>query len=357
MMGGQMAWHPLREVDVRPHPRREVASWHPSRRRLARVALAAALAALGTLDCRKEAPPRPSLDLSYLPSNALLVAYADTVRLKESSLYRDWEARAPEGKSHLAEAKIFLGRLGIAPDKDLDGVAVAFLASPGSGEWVALLRGRFDLEGIKKGLEDPSARMSEESYGHWSVYNLVLVPELGDLSVALVDSTAVALGRSEALRKVLDARDRPKTSLASNAMMKQLIPALEPRAQIWVLLDGQALWRSLGNRQGGLPGGADPQGLGSLSSIVSASLSASLSADISLRLDISGDSPKHAKNLSDALKGILGFARLGQGAKDPEVGRLLDAIQVDGADERIILRADLPGDLAMGLGTKLEASR
>jgi hypothetical protein len=124
-----------------------------------------------------------------------------------------------------------------------------------------------------------------------------------------------------------------------------------------VLLDGQALWRSLGNRQGGLPGGADPQGLGSLSSIVSASLSASLSADISLRLDISGDSPKHAKNLSDALKGILGFARLGQGAKDPEVGRLLDAIQVDGADERIILRADLPGDLAMGLGTKLEASR
>ncbi len=353
-----MAWHPLREVHVRPRPTREVAFWPLSKKRLARVVLATGLAALGALACRKEpAPARPSLDLSYLPSNALLVAYADTVRLKESSLYRDWEARAPEGKSHLAEAKIFLGRLGIASDKDLDGVAVAYLASPGSGEWVALLRGRFDLDQIKKGLEDPSARMSEESYGHWSVYNLVLVPNLGDLSVALVDPSAVALGRSEALRKVLDARDHPRTSLASNAMMKQLIPALEPQAQIWVLLDGQALWRSLGNRQGGLPGGADAQGLGSFSSIVSASLSASLSADVSLRLDISGDSPKHAKNLSDALKGILGFARLGRGGKDPDVGRLLDAIQVDGADERITLRANLPGDLAMHLGTKLEASR
>ena len=94
-----------------------------------------------------------------------------------------------------------------------------------------------------------------------------------------------------------------------------------------------------------------------MSSIVSASLSASLSEDVSLRLDIGGDSPKHAKNLSDALKGILGFARLGPGGKDPDIGRLLDAIQVDGTEERIILRADLPGDLAMHLGTKLEANR
>ncbi|MCI0407039.1 MAG: hypothetical protein L0191_00525 [Acidobacteria bacterium] len=336
-----MAWHPLRK-DAVP---------------LARVVLATGLAALGALACRKETPtPRPSLDLSYLPSNALLVAYADTVRLKDSSLYRDWEARAPEGKNHLAEVKTFLGRLGIAPDKDLDGVVVAYLASPGSGGWVALLRGRFDLDRIKEGLEDPSARMSEESYKRWSVYNLVLVPDLGDLSVALVDSSAVALGRSEALRKVLDARDHPEDSLARNALMKQLIPALEPQAQIWALLDGKALWRSQGNRQGG-PGGADPQGLGSLSSIASASLSASLSADISLRLDIGSDSPKHAQNLADALKGILGFARLGPGGKDPDIGRLLDAIQVDGTGERIILRANLPGDLAMHLGTKLEATR
>jgi hypothetical protein len=328
------------------------------RKMLSLLLLTAGLAAPASLSCGKRAEtPRPALDLSYLPSNVLLVAYADTVRLKESPLYRAWDARAPEGKNHLSEVKVFLSRLGIAPDKDLDGVMVAYLASAGTGEWLALLRGRFDLERIKKGLEDPSARMSVETYRRWSVYSLVLVPDLGDISVVLVDPSTVALGRSEALHKVLDTRDRKAASLAENALMKGLIPTLDPRGQLWVLVDGQALWRNLGNHQGSLSGSAETPGLGSLTTLVSASLSATLSADISLRLELGSDSPKHAANLSDALKGILGFARLGPGAKEQDLGKLLDAIRVDGTGERIILRADLPGDLATRLGTKLEASR
>jgi len=323
--------------------------------RIVVVAIGVAAAALA---CGKGAQtPRPALDLTYLPSNVFFVAYADTLRLKESSLYRDWDGRAPEGKNHLAEAKIFLGRMGINPDKDLDGVVVAYLATPESGEWLALLRGRFDIEKIKKGLEDPSARMAQESYGRWSVYNLVLVPDLGDLSVVLVDASTVALGRSETLHKVLDTRDHPEKSLAKSAVMKRLVPALQPTAQIWALLDGQALWRGLSSHPGNVAGGAEVPGLGSLSSIVSANLSASLSADLSLHLEIGSDSPAHAQHLADALKGILGFARLGPGAKEPDMGRLLDAIQVEGAGERIILRADLPGDVAMRLGTKLETNR
>jgi hypothetical protein len=325
---------------------------------MARIVLAAAMAGAAGLACGKGAQaPRPALDLSYFPPSVFFIAYADTLRLKESPLYRDWDIHAPERKGHLTEAKVFLERLGIESDKDLDGVAVAYLTSPGSGEWLALLRGRFDLERIKKGLEDPSARMSEETYGKWSIYNLVLVPDLGDLSVVLVDPSAVALGRSETLRRVLDTRSHPEKSLAHNTVMKQLIPTLEPHAQIWAVLDGQALWRGLGNRQGGMAGGAEVPGLGSLSSVVSASLSASLSADLSLHLVLGSDTSKHAQSLSDALKGIIGFARLGTGAKDPEVGQLLDAIRVDGTGEQVILRADLPGEVAMKLGTKLEASR
>src|SRR6185436_12190883 len=328
------------------------------RRNLALILLCAAVVAAAGLGCGKRTQaPRPALDLSYFPPNVFFIAYADTLRLKESSLYRDWDLRAPERKGHLSEAKIFLERLGIESDKDLDGVAVAYLASPGPGEWLALLRGRFDLDRIKKGLEDPSARMSEETYGKWSVYNLVLVPELGDLSVVLVDPSAVAMGRSETLRRILDARGHPEKSLARSTVMRQLIPTLEPQAQIWALLDGQALWRGLGNRQGGFSGSTEVPGLGSLSSVRSASLSAALSADLSLHLEIGSDSPKHAQSLSDALKGIIGFARLGTGAKDPEVGQLLDAIRVDGTGERVILRADLPGEAAMKLGAKLEASR
>ena len=44
--------------------------------------------------------------------------------------------------------------------EDLDGVMVAYRLSPDTGgNWLALLRGRFDLGRMTKGLEEPSARM------------------------------------------------------------------------------------------------------------------------------------------------------------------------------------------------------
>ena len=312
---------------------------------------------LGLVSCRKPAQaPHTAADLSYLPANVLFVGYADTVRLKESSLYHAWESRPPAGRSRLAEVKTFLRRLEIDPDKDLEGVMVACQAGPSQGAWMTLLRGRFDLERVRKGLEEPSARMSVQAYGKWSIYNLVLVPELGDLSIALVDSSAIALGKAETLQRILDARDHPETSLARSPLMKQLMPALEPRAQVWLLVDGRAVWQSLGEHPGALPDSTSPPGLGNLSSIVSASLSASLSEGMTLHLEIGSDSPKHAQSLADALKGVLGFAQLGGGAKEPDLAQLVEAIHVEGAGQRIFVRADLPAELAMRLGARLEAA-
>ena len=305
----------------------------------------------GFLACPKPAPaPRPNLDLSYFPSDVLFVAYADTVHLKESPLYRAWDARVPEGPDRLTEAKTFLRRLGIDPEKDLDGVMVAYRLSPDTGgNWLALLRGRFDLGRMTKGLEEPSARMSARPYGRWTVYSLALVPGVGEVSLAMVDPSAIALGKVTTLKKVLDTRDAPQQSLSANAMMRQLVSNLPSSAQIGAFLDGRSLSRALQDQRGSLPQGLNAPVTSNLSSIVSADFSATLTADLVLRLEIGSDSPKHAQSLSDALKGILGFARLGQGVKDPDLARLVDAVRVDGQGERVVLRLDVPGDLAKRL--------
>ena len=286
----------------------------------------------------------------------MLVAYADTVRLKESPLYRSWEARSLGEKSRLGEAKTFLQRLGIDTAKDLDGVLVACAPTAGSAEWMALLRGRFDVEAIRKGLEDPAARMAVESYRKWSIYSLVLVPDLGDLSVVLIDASAVALGKSDTLRRILDAREQPETSLRSKGVMRRLVPKLDGRAQIWVMLDGRALGRGFNESRDKIPGAVGVPDLGSLSAVVSASLSASLAEDLSLRLELGSDSAKHAQSLADGLQGVLGFARLGAAAKEKDLGEILDAIQVDGAGESVVLRARVPGEVALRMESKWEAS-
>jgi len=324
--------------------------------RFRRAWLAACMSlALTDVACgRRSEAPRPALDLSYLPSDVMLVAYADTVRLKESPLYRAWESRAPGEKNRLAEAKTFLQRLGVDTEKDLDGVLVACAPSADSAEWMALLRGRFDVERIGKGLEDPSARMAKESYRQWSIYNLVLVPDLGDLSVALVDSSALALGKSDTLRRMLDAREKPEISLQSKGLMKRLVPRLDGRAQIWAMLDGRALIKGFKDSKEKIPGAVEIPDLGNLSSVVSASLSASLGEDLSLRLEIGSDSSRHAQSLADGLKGVLGFARLGGAAKEKDLGAVLDGIRVDGSGESVVLRAEVPGEVALRLEKKWE---
>src|SRR5512145_659667 len=90
---------------------------------------------------KKPAPARPVPDLSYLPRDVFFVAYADTIALKRSPLYREWDASASSGSEHFVEAKTFLRRLGIDPERDMDGVMLACRPRRDGGEWSALLRG------------------------------------------------------------------------------------------------------------------------------------------------------------------------------------------------------------------------
>lgn len=306
------------------------------------------------LSCEKRSQaPRPAPDLSFLPAGFLFVAYADTVRLQESSLYREWDSQDSSGREGLVEARTFLRRLHLDPEKDIEGLMVAYRPAPGGGEWLALLRGRFERDRVEQELEDPSSRMSVEQIGRWNIYSLAPVPQLGDLSLVVVEPGAVALGKAETLRKVLETRDHRDSSLAAHATLKRMVSRVDPEAQAWAVLDGRALSRVMAEGQGSLPQGMDTPSLGNLSSIVAASLSASLGADLSLRLEIGTDSPQRARSLSDTLKGILGFSRLGFAAREPDVERMVDSMRVSEEGEKVFVRLDLPGDFVKRLAARI----
>ncbi len=303
---------------------------------------------------KKPAPARPTPDLSYLPGDVFFVAYADTIALKRSPLYRDWDASPSAGSEHFVEAKTFLRRLGIDPEKDVDGVMLACRPHGEGGEWSALLRGRFDLPKMQKGLEEPTSRMAAEPYGKWTIYSLAVVPEVGDVSLTPVDEGTVALGKAGSLRAILDTRDKGKDSLAGNPLMKKLIPGLPAEAQIWALLDGQAMRRASAGQGSGFsvgPGGIRP---GGLDSVVSASLAATLEKDMALDLLIGSDSPLRARSLADTLKGIVGFARLGSGASHPELDKVMDALRVSHEGDQVHVRLKMTAEMVRKLESELE---
>jgi hypothetical protein len=301
---------------------------------------------------KKPAPARPVPDLSYLPADVFFVAYADTVALKKAPLYREWDVAGSADSERFVEAKTFLRRLGIDPEKDVDGVMLACRARRDGGEWSALLRGRFDVPKMQKGLDDPSARMAAETYGKWTIYSLAVVPEVGDVSLTLVDEGTIALGKADSLRGILDTRDKAKDSLAGNPLLKKLIPSLPGEAQIWALLDGRALRASPG-QAGSFPMGDSGIRPGGLDSVVSASLAATLDKDLALNLDIGSDSPVRARSLADTVKGIVGFARLGSGAHHPELDRVMDALRVSHEGDHVQVRVRMTADTVRKLTSEM----
>ncbi|HEV8336854.1 MAG TPA: hypothetical protein VGR67_10585, partial [Candidatus Polarisedimenticolia bacterium] len=167
--------------------------------------------------CRRLALRQEAVELSYLPADSLFVASMDVVRLRKAPLYGKLDSES-------GQLKTFLLRLGIDPRKDLDHVTLAFRGSATEpGEWLALLRGRFDRARIEKGLEDPGARMSVDTYRGKKIHSLVSVPDIGELSFAVIDPTAAALGKSKAIQMALDVRDHAVPSLERNETMKKLV--------------------------------------------------------------------------------------------------------------------------------------
>jgi hypothetical protein len=297
-----------------------------------------ALLSCGRFAVRKQVP-----DVSCLPSDLIVVVSVDAARLRETALYQRLN---PEP----GEVKTFLLRLGINPERDLDQMIFAFRGSgPERGEWLAVLRGRFDPARIEKGMEDPAARMSVESYRRWKVYNLVRVPEIGELSFAVVDESAVTLGRSGAIRKVLDVRDKAAPSLEANETMMRLLKGLERRAQIWAVLDGKELVQLAGQRRQSLSGTVPESALKNLSSVVDGRLSAIVTEDLGIILEIGSGTEKGARNLADAIRGIVAFAKLGTEGRDPETAAIMEAITVKDSGKSLRVGLKLPGESVLKL--------
>lgn len=304
--------------------------------------------------CAKKEIPPSAPDLTYLPADAIFAGYVDAARVREAALYRKMDTEADANQGKWQEAKEFLNRLGIDSRKDLDSLMFAYRMVPQSeGEWVAILRGRFDTRKIEKRLQEPDARMSTEKLGNKTVYNLVRVPEVGDLSLVIVDATALALGRSGALRKVLDTRGKSKPSLASNREIARLVAGVDARAQIWAVMDGREVSRLLRERMTQTPDRAPGPALKNLSSVKTGRFSVVVTGDLDLALEIESYTEKTARNLADALRGILAFGKMGSEGGDPDASELMEAIRVESNQSSTRVQLTMPGETLKRLQSRL----
>jgi hypothetical protein len=268
--------------------------------------------------CGHMALPGPKIDpalAGMIPPDTVLLAGARVEAIKKTPVYQKYLA-----ERDFPAVDRFAEQMKIDPRKDLWEL---LYVSNGSRSAV-LGRGMFS--------DESEPRIPGHRFGYRG-FNLV-----GDdkTAVLLISPTSAAIGDTEQLKAMVDARDKsPGASPALATAMKDILPD----SQLWAAFGGGSLHLPIpttGN-------------LANLNNIVQALQTGSFYLD--LRTGLSGvgvgtsRTEKDSQDLEGGLKALIGLGRLSTPKDRPELQRVWDGFRVTQQDREVKLYIEQPEEL------------
>jgi hypothetical protein len=285
----------------------------------------AALLVLGAAGCKKEAPPQARIDAALaplMPADTVMAACLRLDRLKKTPLWDKYIA--PRQVTALEE---FRARTGLDPLKDVweivavtNGRRVLFFVRGKFGGQFGL-EPRLEIEGLQ--------RLSHKGY------NIVTGRNGG---VLFLNTGAAVVGDVEELKKIIDNRDNPKE--APPQALLELVKNVPGGAHAWaVTTSGAAVIPNL-----------PPDGLAGNAAKVAASLGqgwlwADLSQGVKFHAEGVYANGESARQINDALRGLVGIVRLKTPDNQPELLRVYDGINVRAKDRTVQVDFNLAPEL------------
>lgn len=292
---------------------------------------AALLLALA-LACRPARSPVIQLDASLatlVPAETTLLAGIRMEAVRATPVYRKWIAGRPS-----PTMDSFAGQTGIDPRKDI--WEILFVSA--GGHITVLARGKFSQTGLEPKIPG-ATRTPYRSY--------TLIGNEKAAVVFLNPTTAIA-GSPAAVRAIIDQRDGPGHRPSP---LLDRVKAISSRNQFWMVSSG-----GFGALEKAIPSEGNFANLGRIVAMLDA---ASATADLSNGLELSAEgicrSEADAQTLNDALRGMIGLARLTTADNESQLLRAYDSLQVSRTGRTVRLHAPLPPDLLDQLLTKAES--
>jgi hypothetical protein len=266
-------------------------------------------------------------ELSFVPSDAAVVAYANVRELMASQFrqqMKDLGASAPQqGQNELRNT------LGIDVEKDIDYVVGCLLAgTPGAGadgrSGYVLAHGTFNRPKIEAFIREKGG--IEQQYKGRTLFihpaGEAVKEPAGDahpLAVTFVEPGVVALGTAEALHKVIDVSTRVAPAVTANAEMMKMIGGVQT-GNAWVVGRFDAL-----TSEAHLPAEVQRQ----LPQLTWFSASGHVNGGVSGSLSVQARDQEACTNLQQVVAGFIALAKLQAGSR-PELNALLQSITLGG---------------------------
>ena len=242
----------------------------------------------------------------FIPSSTKALLGVRLDQLKTSEFYKRHAKQM-----NFQQMATLSDHIGLDPSRDLSVIVVAWDGK----QILTLARGTFNSQEVEKKLS-------------------LNAPQQKD-TVAILPKGIALAGPPEAVKKARD----------NNGGVPE-----ELQMRLHSVLPGAQLW---GASIGVLPLANIPLQSGTQSAISNFSdyvngttLGLALDSGVHLKLDISCVSAEGAQRVNDALRGMIGFARLTTKDNELDLLRLWDAIKLDKLERGVQIHADLPADLA-----------
>ncbi|MDP6581541.1 MAG: hypothetical protein QF681_12875 [Vicinamibacterales bacterium] len=268
-----------------------------------------------------------SADLTHVPSNASIVAYAD---VREAMFSDVWARIRQIAGDDLGQIRV--EQLGLDLEQDIDDV-LAFLvpaATPGRPAGLALLRGRFDMTRLEVVAREAGATVSD--YAGTRVVSIE-ADDVGALAMAALEPGLVAVGDLATVHQAVD-RQSDGSDVTANEEMMALLDRVEGGSHLWAVGrfgDLSAL--------GILPDDASLQ----VPAVTAFALSGRIDSGVSGTVSIEGRDEETGQQLRDLLRGVLAIAQ-SQTAGQAELQTVVDSVELGGIGTTATVSFSLPSE-------------
>ncbi len=316
-------------------------------KRVTTIGLVLFLALFSFTACKKEAAaPKagtakaPDM-LAMLPADVQGVFFVDI----NKAMSTDFANKLIQENENYQKYQEFVEKSGMDPQKDIYYLAVGVMGEiqGEDAEGVGVINLKYDPETIlsliKEKVAEEGQELQEEQYEGVTLYKAWEEDQAG--AFAFIDASNAVVGNEMPVKSVLDVLAKKKDNLFKNEKLSALIDKTNKNAMVWgaFVIPPEAMEEAAA---------ANPM-MGALKSINAIALYFDYK-DKTLIAEIMAMGPdaESNKQVADALTGLKSFGAMAAGEK-PEIGELLNAIQITSGEDHVKIYASIPEELIQKL--------
>jgi len=302
--------------------------------------------------CKKKAAGQMSSEamLTMVPAGPIMLMAFDFQRFSnlnffDKALKEDWQKNA-KGAKEFKDYQDFMQQTGIDLQKDVYAVVVALYGSFEDKDPKALgvVNLKYDEAKLLSVLKSKKVVMAEESYGGRTLFTLKSDDSSKDMRLAFLNKGTIVAGSPEPVKHAIDKAAKKGQSVLKTAALMKYVDKLDKKSMFWLAVG------NIPTKMKEAPaGGMMPIDLSKAEAFTAVADFKNKVLAGELRLISNNEAGN--KQIVDMLNGLKSLGAMGA-AKEPELGELLNGIQLSSAADHIKLTFTLSEALLDKLGAK-----